>query len=192
MRVVSTLAFILVLFGTISSARTEKGAYAAAVIKNGSMMGQNSIIIGGRAGWKLCGSFFLGGAFYSLANKIETKGVDPLSSRKLLAGFNCGGLEVEYFYPSDSFLHGSFILFMGGGGLKPKAQDTSIPHSSYYGQSLLIWEPQVNLEANLTSLLHLGLGVSYRFVTGVNDFIGLHNKDLSSINSLITFRFGIH
>ncbi|MGE5352219.1 MAG: hypothetical protein ACM3P0_09055 [Acidobacteriota bacterium] len=190
MRIFVILA-LLVVIGTTSSARTEQGAYVAAVVKSGSILGQNSIIAGGRAGWQFSGNFFLGGAFYSLANKIETKELDPLNGRKLLAAFNCGGLEIEYLYPSESFLHGSFLFFMGGGGLKPKAQDTSIPHTSYYGQSLLIWEPQLTLEADLTRLLHLGLGLSYRFVTGMDGYIGLKNKDLSSLNSLITLRFGV-
>lgn len=186
------LVLILVVTGTFSSAQTEQGAYVAAVLKNGSMIGQNSIIAGGRVGWMFSRSFSLGGAFYSLANNIESDKTDPLSGRKLLAGFNCGGLELELIYPSENFLHGSFLFFMGGGGIKPIARDKSIPHTSYYGQSILIWEPQFNLEVNLTQLLHLGLGLSYRFVTGVNGYIGLQNKNFSSLNSLITLRFGSH
>ncbi|MGE5439298.1 MAG: hypothetical protein ACM3UR_05530 [Bacteroidota bacterium] len=192
MRIFAALALLITLIGTTSSAQTGHGAYAAAVIKSGSIIGQNSIIAGGRAGWEISGGFFLGGAFYSLVNKVETNEVDPLSGRRLQAGFNCGGLEIEYLYPSKSFLHGSILFFMGGGGLKPKVQDSSIPHAGYYGQSLLIWEPQLSLEADLTRLLHLGLGLSYRYVTGMDGYIGLQNKDLSSFNSLFTLRLGVH
>lgn len=191
MRFIFTLTLFIALIGTTSSAQAEHGAYAAAVVKNGSIARQNSILAGGRAGWQLSGSFFLGGAFYGLVNTVETNTVDPLNGRRLIAGFNCGGLEIEYLYPSKSFLHGSFLFFMGGGGIKPKAQDSSIPHTGYYGQSLLIWEPQLSLEADLTRLLHLGLGLSYRYVTGTDGYIGLQNKDLSSLNSIITLRLGV-
>ncbi|HEX2865433.1 MAG TPA: hypothetical protein VHO03_00250 [Ignavibacteriales bacterium] len=192
MRIYIILALLLTIIGISSSAQTERGAYVAAVVKSGSIIGQNSIIAGGRAGWNFSRSFSFGGAFYSLSNKVLTNETDPLSGQKLLAVFNCGGLEIEYFYPSEGFLHGSFLLFLGGGGLKPKAMDTSVPHTSYYGQSLLIWEPQINLEVSLTRLLHLGLGFSYRYVTGTDGYIGLQNKDLSSLNSLFTLRFGTH
>lgn len=192
MRILSWLALLLFIPGSVSFSQNEQGIYLAAVVKNGSMLGQNSIIAGGRAGWVIGGKVFLGGAFYSLANKIETGLVDPLSSKKLLAGFNCGGLELEFIYPSNKLLHTSFQFFMGGGGIKPIAADLSIPHTSYYGQSVLIWEPQFNLEVNLTRLLHLGLGLSYRFVTGMEGYMGLKNSDFSSLNSLITFRFGSH
>ncbi|MCU7494501.1 MAG: hypothetical protein HF314_12770 [Ignavibacteria bacterium] len=190
MRIVSSSVLLLILLGTVCFAQAESGAYVAAAVKSGSIVGRNSLIAGGRAGWSFGKKIFLGGAFYSLVNEVEMDQKDPLTNRKLLAGFNCGGLELEYIYPLNELFHGSILLFMGGGGLKPKAKDLSVPHTSYYGQSLLVWEPQVNVELNLTKLLHLGLGVSYRFVTGVDGYQGLQNKDLSSVNSLITLRFG--
>lgn len=193
MRFVSFAFIILFAVVTISSAQTGgQGAFIAAAMKNGTMIGQNSIMAGGRAGWIVGGKYSFSAAFYSLANKVETVETDPLSGRKLLTGFNCGGLELEYIYAAEDFLHGSVLFFMGGGGLKPKAADLSIPHSSYYGQSILVWEPQVNAEINLTRLLHLGVGLSYMFVTGMDGYIGLQNKDLSGLNSIVTLRFGTY
>jgi len=192
MRIIFTIALLMIFMGKISSAQTEQAFYVAAVVKNGSMISQNSILAGGRTGWIVSNNIFLGAAFYSLINKVETNQIDPLSSRKLLALFNCGGLEIEFIYPSNNIIHGSALFFVGGGGIKPRAADVSVPHSSYNGQSVLIWEPQVNLEADLTRLLHLGLGLSYRIVTGVDGYIGLQNRDLSGLNSLASLRFGIH
>lgn len=193
MRFIIKMALFLIVIGITSSVwAQQEGAYLAAVVKNGSMIGQNSIIAGGRAGWTFGGNFTLGAAFYSLTNKIETEKMDPLTGEKLLAAFNCGGIELGVIYPAKNFLHGSFLLFMGGGGIKPIAADVSVPHTSYYGQSLLVWEPQLNLEADLLESVHLGLGLSYRFITGTKGYFDINNKDLSSLNSLITLSYGLH
>lgn len=153
------------------------------------MLGQPALLTGGRGGWVINHSIVLGGGFYSLINDIETRYVDPLNGRTMIMNLNCGGLEFEYIYPSTEYIHASVLMFLGGGGVKYRARDESIPYTSLYGGSFLVWEPQLNAELNLSRFLHIGVGISYRFIRNTNYF-ELNNEDLSGFTTVLTLKYG--
>jgi hypothetical protein len=54
---------------------------------------------------------------------------------------------------------------------------------------VVVFEPAVNAELNVTSWFRLNAGVSYRVATGVNQE-GLRNRDFSGLAAAVTFKFG--
>jgi len=125
-----------------------------------------------------------------LVNKVKTNIVDPLSGQDVMLGFNCGGLEFEYIFFPDSKIHASFDMFLAGAGDTFSVPDKSVPHTSYYSQDLLLWEPQVNIEFEAADWLHIDAGVSYRIITGYDITNGISRDDLKGLSALVTFKFG--
>ena len=52
-----------------------------------------------------------------------------------------------------------------------------------------VFEPDLNLELNVTKFFRIGLGVGYRVVAG-DDFKGYNYLDLSGVTGTLTFKFG--
>ncbi|MGE5681199.1 MAG: hypothetical protein ACM34K_10020 [Bacillota bacterium] len=173
---------------TLNSQQMTHGAFAAPVLKNTSLLGQYSALTGARVGWIINETYVIGGAFYALANHVKPNYTDPDNPGSYSLDFNCGGLEFEVVYPSEKYLHGSFILFLGGGGGKFRHENPK--GVSPYGFSLLVWEPQLNLEMNLLEWLHLNAGVSYRFINGFDNYYGLTPDDLKGISGVVSLKFG--
>ncbi|MGE5410350.1 MAG: hypothetical protein ACM3MI_05265 [Clostridiales bacterium] len=184
--------FILFFFSCISSSGAQElrhGAFIAPVVKNTSLAGKYALVAVARGGWIINETFALGGGFFALTNDVKNDPASPNNSLgKYTMDFNCGGLELEFIYPSDRFFHASLVMFLGGGGLKLTPEDTKI--ISPYGLSLLCWEPQLNLEFNLMDWLHLDTGLSYRFISGFDEYNGLRPKDLSGFSGIIELKFG--
>jgi hypothetical protein len=170
--------------------QNDGGAFGAPVIKFTSIGGQNATLVGGRFGWVIDESIVLGGGFYGLTSKVKTNVIDPVSGQDVLLGFNCGGLELEYIFLSDSKIHASLDMFFAGGGLTYSVHDKSVAHTNYYSQDLLLWEPQANIEFEITDWFHLDAGVSYRIITSYDIMYGISKDDLKGISALLTFKFG--
>jgi hypothetical protein len=54
---------------------------------------------------------------------------------------------------------------------------------------VMVIEPAINAELNVTTWFRLNAGVSYRIVAGV-DQVGLDNSDFSGPAASLTFKFG--
>jgi hypothetical protein len=190
-----TSIVLLALFTICSTSpllpqQNDGGAFGAPVIKFTSIGGQNATLVGGRFGWVIDGSIVLGGGFYGLTSKVKTNVIDPVSGQDVLLGFNCGGLELEYIFFSDSKIHASLDMFFAGGGLTYSVHDKSVAHTNYYSQDLLLWEPQANVEFEIADWFHLDAGVSYRIITSYDIVYGISKDDLKGISALLTFKFG--
>ena len=76
-------------------------------------------------------------------------------------------------------LHSSVLL--GGGGYELAGAE---------GQAVMVVEPLVELELNVTRFFRLGLGGGYRLLTGNAPDDGPQPQDLSGLFGGISFRFG--
>jgi len=184
------LVGIVLCSNPLFSQQNDGSAFGAPVIKFTSIGGQNATLVGGRFGWVIDESIVLGGGFYGLTSKVKTNVIDPVSGQDVLLGFNCGGLELEYIFFSDSKIHASLDMFFAGGGLTYSVHDKSVAHTNYYSQDLLLWEPQANVEFEITDWFHLDAGVSYRIITSYDIVYGISKDDLKGISALLTFKFG--
>jgi hypothetical protein len=98
-----------------------------------------------------------------------------------------GGLYFDFIVPTGIPLQVSFPTMLGSGGdfvyeKQPYAKILELG-------DFLFAEPKINLELNLSRVIHIGAGIGYRFVA--NSHISrVNNKDLSGIVINGTIKFG--
>ncbi|MHB8579517.1 MAG: hypothetical protein ACYDA4_06615 [Ignavibacteriaceae bacterium] len=185
--------FLIIQFCFLNFTYAQKdnfGAFGAPELKFTRIVDQNALIVGGRFGWVIDSQFVLGGGIYALASIVNLNLYDPVSGEKLQLGFNCGGLEFEYIFFSEEKVHASVDMLCAGAGVTYSVPDKSKPHSSYFSQNLLVWEPQLNLEINVVKWLHIDAGASYRLVSSFQSYYGLMDKNLEGLTGVITFKIG--
>ena len=187
----SLLILFLVIFCQPAFAQ-ENGAFGAPVLIYTSLAGQSALLAGGRFGWIINKSFVVGGGIYSLVSQLKANSIDPISGQEFMIAFNFGGLEFEYVLLSDSPVHASFDMLFAGGGLSMNVPNRNVPHTSYYGQDLLVWEPGINLETNIVDWLHIDAGVSYRIISSFDQYESVSKDDLQGLNGVLTFKFGAY
>jgi hypothetical protein len=83
-------------------------------------------------------------------------------------------------------VHGTFAVLIGGGGLDMAGGGNS---GSDANEAFFVAEPAVGAELNATSFLRLDLGISYRYVGGV-DLAALEGRSLSGLTGRVGVRFG--
>ncbi|MHB1688253.1 MAG: hypothetical protein ACYCVH_12880 [Ignavibacteriaceae bacterium] len=181
---------MLSLLSVTYAQQDNNGAFGAPEIKVTRILGQNTLIAGGRFGWIIDHQFVLGGGIYALTSVVNLNLHDPVSGEQLRLGFNCGGLEFEYIFLSEEKVHASIDMLFAGAGVTYSVPDQTKPHSSYFSQNLLVWEPQLNLEVNLLKWFHVDAGASYRLISSFESYYGLTDKNLAGITGVLTFKFG--
>lgn len=186
--------FIILLLSTISifgqaetlvSGELESGGFGAPVIKFTQVNGEFGLLIGGRGGWIMNHTFVIGLGGYGLVNQVDANFILEGELIPLMMGY--GGFEMEYIYSSNSLVHFSIYLLLGGGGLTYKElHDWRSPQIS---DNFWIAEPAVNIELNISSFFRISAGVGYRLVSDVN--LGdLTNSDIAGAEGILTFKFG--
>jgi hypothetical protein len=188
-------AYVIFLVKPVFSQQLDGGVFGAPVIKFSSMAGQNAILAGGRFGWVIDSSIVLGGGIYAMESSVKTNIVDPVSGQDVLLNFNCGGVELEYIFFPGNYIHASADMFIAGAGSTYGVSNKSVPHSSYFSQNLLLFEPQLNIEFNIVKWFHFDTGVSYRIcippgTDSFDDTGGISLHDLQGVSVLFTFKFG--
>jgi hypothetical protein len=176
------------LFGqaeTLLSNNLESGGFGGAVVKFTQVNSEVGLLGGGRGGWLINHTFIIGGGGYGLTSSITPNLFQNGKSLNLIMGY--GGVEMEYIYLSNSLLHTSIYLLLGGGGLVSKNfSDVECPRIT---DNFWVANPSINVEINVTSFFRITVGAGYRFVTGVT--LGyLMNSDIAGAEGVLTFKFG--
>lgn len=185
------LFFISLAFLNNSFAQTAgNSAFGAPVIKFTSLNNQNAVILGGKFGWMINRSIVLGGGIYALSGNVKTGIIDPVSKQDAMLGLTYGGLEFEYVILADEPVHASIDMLFAGGGVTYEVPDRNVPHTSYFSQNLLVWEPEFNLEFKVINWLHIDTGISYRMISSYDSYYGISKNELRGINGVLTFKFG--
>jgi hypothetical protein len=181
--------FALPAFGqdeTLIGAEFHSGGYGGAEVKIGPMLGTTGVLVGGRGGWVINHTFMIGGGGYGLVNDVRVKDID-VYGRPAFLGFGYGGLYLEYIGNSEKVVHYTIGMMIGGGGIEYR--DSLKTFKDHNPDAVFVLEPSLSVEMNVTSFFRLGVGASYRYVSGVNT-IGLTNKELSDVTGTITLKFG--
>ena len=151
----------------------ESGWYGGPVVKIGDINNTLAAFVGYRGGWVINRTFSLGGGGYGLISDVY------FSGNKLKMGY--GGLDLEYKINSDEIVHFAVRSLIGLGGIELMGVGQ---------ESFFVLEPGVNLELNVTSFFKLSGGVSYRFVSGVNNVPGVSDSSLGGLAAEIALIFG--
>jgi len=171
---------------TLVGAIHHHGAFAAPVLKGTEILGQFSLLAGGRVAWVANHQFCLGIGGYGLASNVtqDFEGEDVSA----LLSFGYGGVEVEYiFFPRHMF-HFTLYTLIGAGGADffTREEDSD---REWDGDAFFVIEPGFNVEFNIRDGWRIDFGYTYRFVSDLR-MEGLSNKDLRDVAANLTLRLG--
>jgi hypothetical protein len=171
----------------------ERSGFGGPVIKYTRIHEQNALMVGGRGGWIFNHTLIIGGGGYGVISEVDgADGVLGPQEGPLDIEFGCFGIEVEYIRNSNSLLHYSFYTLMGGGAnnyVKDVGSVWDSNEQSGETDFMLVLEPAVNGELNITPWFRLNAGLSYRLVSGVEQ-AGLDNGDFNGPAVTIALKFG--
>ncbi|MBN1561729.1 hypothetical protein JW998_15865 [candidate division KSB1 bacterium] len=179
---------------TLITGEVDHGGYGGPVLQYAQIGPEKAdgILVGGQGGWIIDHKLVIGGGGYGLASKVAadwydagTHGDEPGA---YILNFGYGGLLVEYISQSDDLIHFELFGIIGGGGVDYQLEDY-IEHDNATSDAIFVAQPGANIVLNVTPFFRIALGVTYRYVSGV-DLDGLTNGDLSGFGGQIVFKFG--
>jgi len=164
------------------------GAYAAPTLKFTRMHDAPSLLVGARGGWILNHRLVLGAAVYGGA-MTDTEGVVGNVDDVAVDYF---GLILELSLFPEQAVHTSLDVLFGIGDLQQtaarRAEDGTVYHAP--DDTFLVTEIGFNVVVNLARHVHVAVGPSYRFASGVN-MAGMSDLDLGGVALTTSLQFGV-
>jgi len=139
---------------------------------------------------------FYGGAVFNRTFLLGISGGANLSHPTVNYGY-FGGIG-QYIYKQTNLWHFSGQLLLAYGSTKDYEDSKSGLFDNFLnisGAGFFLMEPGANLELNLSKRLTLVAGISYRYVTGLDEndenvsITHVTNKDLSGVNFCVGLKF---
>jgi len=158
------------------------GGHGGPVSKLTSFNGELGLMTGGRGVWTINHAFSIGGGGYGLSTDIDA----PMSDRNMNVQY--GGVILEYNAFPNRLIHFSANTMIGAGEVNYRYIDNYYD-DRYGSDKFSVVEPGLNLELNVVKFFHIGFGVSYRFVDGI-ELKGLRNNNMSGISANVILKFG--
>ncbi|MFC1608051.1 hypothetical protein ACFL47_08780 [Candidatus Latescibacterota bacterium] len=195
------LVFVLIfsLFSSLASADADsilQDGFLGIVAKMTQSRDELNPVFGFRGGWIMNHSYGVGAGFYG-GGKIEAHDPGNVEGKRDVA-FYYFGIETEYTAAWDSRIHYTIHALTGIGGLSYtgdvdkkdfEPEYDSSGSSLSFDDGLLIFEPSVNVEVNVTKSIRITTGLVYRAVAGV-ELDGLDNADVGGPGVSLTVKFG--
>ena len=175
--------------------KLEIKGFGSPIVKLTQVHNEFDLMIGARGAVLLNRALAIGIGGYSLASSIHVS--DPQSNFEM----EYAGLILEFVFPSDKLVHLSASTLIGWGSLNNAANRNWMTYDPYYDDrhsyanynlvddSFMVIEPELDFELNMTTFFRLGLGISYRYISGV-DLMPLTNADLRGLATVFTFKVG--
>lgn len=157
----------------------ESGGYGGPVCKIEKINDKTGVYFGGQGGWIINHSIVLGGKGYVLVNPIDIIGLQNIS-----VGFACGGVLMEYIFESNKLLHFNIECMIGVGVVYNDVKNYSQSHTpvDYTVDIGFVLEPGFNVNLNVVKFFRIAVGVTYRYVSGIEYNAGASYRDLSQEN----------
>jgi hypothetical protein len=139
---------------------------------------------------------FYGGAVFNQSILLGISGGVNLGHPRVNYGYF--GALGQYIYKPSNLWHCSGQVILAYGSTKDYENPKEGLLDNFWnisGASFFMMEPGINLELNLSKRLTLVTGISYRYVSGLNEanenlqITHVTNKDLSGINFNIGLKF---
>ncbi len=170
---------------TLITGEVQHGGFGGPVMKITTFRDDVGILVGGRGGWIINHVLALGGGGYGLTNNIEA----PIRGYYLNVGY--GGPIVEFIIASNRLVHASVNLLVGAGGVNYREEYWEFDNDGYFIQddAFFVMEPGVDMELNVTDFFRVNVGISYRYINGVESK-GLEDSDMSGVAATLMLKFG--
>ena len=171
---------------TLLDGDIRHGGFGAPVVKFTQIDDQFGVMVGGRGGWIINGSFVIGGGGYGLANLDDFEHLTNTAGDRGRLSMGYGGLELTYVLRPDQLVHLSLGVLIGAGGVvwNPLGQSWNQEDDAFF-----VTEPELDVVLNVTEFFRAGLGVSYRIVQGVELF-DLRDGDIAGLAGVVILKFG--
>jgi hypothetical protein len=171
---------------TLMEGDLRHGGFGGPAVKLTQLDGRFGAFVGGRGGWIINSSFVIGGGGYGLANLKNFEHLTNTSGDPGRFSMGYGGLELTYVLRPDEAVHFSIGALIGAGGVvwNPRG-----PSGTQEDDAFFIAEPELDVVLNVTRFMRVGLGGSYRFVSGV-DLLEIEAGDVSGLAGVVTLKFG--
>ncbi len=187
---------------TLLSGPVHHGFYFAPVTKISRIDGETALLAGGKMAWLINHRFAIGFAGYGRIDDLgwnwdcdwDRNWKRNIDSTQM--GY--GGLYLESVFSPLNVLRISGAVLIGAGALlTPEIgifvqEECSIRSGNCIRRDVDVFfafEPEINLEAGITRYFTLGLGLSYRFVSGVDE-LRSSNGRMSGPSAALTLKFG--
>ena len=174
---------------TLLDGDVASGYFGGPVFKITEVNNNISYMIGARGGWIVNHKYAFGLGGYGLISSVPA----PLETRleynspKLKMEYNYGGFEFVYIIKSDELIHYTLYSLTGLGNIElysPK-------NINQNNDTFFVFEPAINVIMNVHSAIRIGVGVSYRLLSGIDTY-GIDSSDISGFGGTITVKLGIH
>jgi len=158
-------------------------------LRGTQIAGEPGMLVGGYGGVMLNQTFIFGGGGYGLVNNIKAadavQAANPTRTQYIRMGY--GGFYMEYVHNPMELVHFSASTLIGGGGAMYSHDYKDVDEDN--GNPFFVVEPAIHAELNMTDFLRTNVGLSYRWVNGL-ELDHLSNKDLSQVTLSLNFKFG--
>ncbi len=135
--------------------------------------------------------FMIGLGGRGITTNISFDGVNPTEKLYMYGGY--GGLMIGGVFAPKEAIHVTVPILVGAGGAHITDRNYLSSHieSNDFNEesAFFVIEPGLEVEINLTKFFRIGLGASYRMVSG-SDFINIKDKELSGFSSGLSLKFG--
>jgi len=176
----------LVLTGVAPAQQAESNkTYGVATLKLGSIRNSSATYAGGRGGWVLDGNYGIGIGGYWLLNNLKARVPDTSGDSRMMVSY--GGLDLEYLVPLDSSFRISAQALVGGGAVGYTEGRYTNPRPHY--DPFVVFEPGVNVEADLTRVFRFVVSGSYRLVGRLSSRIAT-NSDIAGPTFGVSIKAG--
>lgn len=180
-----TLADVL----NVGSENVRHSGFGAPVVKVGPFNNEGATLTGGRGAWLINDTVYFGGAGYGLASEEK---IDLAGKRQELE-FGYGGLMAGVNLFPEKLIHATALVTYGWGAVSADddADVDDEDDDNNVTDNVNVVEPEALVEVNVTNFMRVGLGASYRLVTGVDEATVLEEKtDANGWTTTLAFNFG--
>ncbi|MEO1052031.1 MAG: hypothetical protein AAFX87_15470 [Bacteroidota bacterium] len=177
---------------SIFSKGTKVQGFGSFDMKITEMVDDVTLLLGGHGGLIINKHTIVGIGGYGITTNNRFRGIVPNEDLDLFGGY--GGLVLGYILAPREIVHISFPVLIGAGGLEVSDGDFFSPSPGDLGtiverSAFFIVEPGAEAEINVTKFFRIGLGASYRLITGT-DLTNISDDDVSGLSGQISFKFG--
>ncbi len=167
----------------------DHGGYGGPWLIVAPVKNEAGLFLGGYGGWFINHCFLIGGGGYSLVSELKAPVLGP-NGETLYFEMGYGGLVFEYVDKSHKMVHYTIKTLIGAGELvyNYKMSEGNWPFD-HTNDSFFIIEPDINMELNVSTHFRAGLGVGYRYISGVQ-LEGITDEELSGLCANLTLKFG--
>ena len=181
---------------SLLSKKNDLNAFGAADLKIGDLKDERSLLVGAYGGFIINRRYLFGVAGYGLVTNLEFDGVVPGRNepKKLNLYGGYGGVLIGATIAPKELIHISIPIVLGAGSLEVVDKDFFVnnPADSEFtveNSVFFVAEPGIEIEFNITKYFRLGVGATYRYISGT-ELENVKDEDVSGTTALISFRFG--